>query len=104
MKKKLSLVMILMLLASLTAFGGGRRDARSGDQVELVVFAAASLTNTLDEIAVLYRNVAPNVRLVFNFDSSGTLRTQILEGAHSDLFLSAAPLQMNQVWGEVIYY
>ena len=99
MKKIISFAVVLMLMASIAAFGGGRRETPSGPgaQVELVVFAAASMMNTLEEIAVLYREVAPNVRLVFNFDSSGTLRTQIIEGAHCDLFFSAAPLQMNQL-------
>ena len=63
--------------------------------VELVVFAAASLTETLTEIAEQYKAAAPNVTLVFNFDSSGTLKTQIEEGAEVDLFISAAPKQMN---------
>ncbi len=65
--------------------------------VELVVFAAASLTETLGEIAKRYQTAAPHVTLVFNFDSSGTLKTQIQEGASCDLFLSAAQKQMNQL-------
>lgn len=67
----------------------------SGESVQLTVFAAASLTETLNEIAEQYKTVAPNVELVFNFDSSGTLKTQIEEGAECDLFLSAAQKQMN---------
>ncbi len=67
--------------------------------VELTVFAAASLTETLEEIADLYKAEAPDVSLVFNFDSSGTLKTQITEGAVCDLFLSASPKQMNQLDG-----
>ncbi|MCR4923798.1 MAG: molybdate ABC transporter substrate-binding protein [Lachnospiraceae bacterium] len=66
-------------------------------EVELVVFAAASLTETLDEIAKNYKNTAPNVTLIFNFDSSGTLKTQIEEGAACDLFISAAKKQMDQL-------
>jgi len=65
--------------------------------VELVIFAAASMTDTLEEVAVLYRAVAPHVTLVFNFDSSGTLKTQIEEGAECDLFISAAQRQMNEL-------
>ena len=67
----------------------------SGESVQLTVFAAASLTETLNEIAEQYKTVAPNVELVFNFDSSGTLKTQIEEGADCDLFISAAQKQMN---------
>jgi len=65
--------------------------------VELIVFAAASMTETLNEIAELYKAVAPNVTLVYNFDSSGTLKTQIQEGADCDLFISAGQKQMNQL-------
>ena len=65
------------------------------EPVELLVFAAASMTETLNQIAEIYQDVAPNVTLVFNFDSSGTLKTQIEEGADCDVFISAAPKQMN---------
>ena len=69
----------------------------AAEPVELIVFAAASMTETLTQIADLYKQVAPNVTLVFNFDSSGTLKTQIEEGADCDVFISAAPKQMNQL-------
>lgn len=65
--------------------------------VELTVFAAASLTEALNEIAEQYKEVAPEVSLIFNFDSSGTLKTQIEEGAECDIFISAAQKQMNQL-------
>ncbi len=67
------------------------------ESVELIVFAAASLTETLTEIKGLYEAANPNVTLVFNFDSSGKLKTQIEEGADCDVFISAAPKQMNQL-------
>ncbi len=67
------------------------------EPVELVVFAAASLTETLEQIAEDYKAVAPEVTLTFNFDSSGTLKTQIQEGAACDLFLSAGQKQMDQL-------
>ena len=67
------------------------------EPAELIVFAAASLTETLTQIAELYKAVAPNVALTFNFDSSGTLKTQIQEGADCDLFISAGQKQMNQL-------
>ncbi len=67
------------------------------DPVELIVFAAASMTETMSKIAELYKEEAPNVTLVYNFDSSGTLKTQIQEGAECDLFISAGQKQMNQL-------
>ena len=69
--------------------------APAAEPVELIVFAAASMTETMNQIAELYKKVAPNVTIVYNFDSSGTLKTQIQEGADCDLFISAAPKQMN---------
>ena len=67
------------------------------EKVELTVFAAASLTETMTEIAELYHVGHPNVTIEFNFDSSGTLKTQIEEGAVCDLFLSAGQKQMNEL-------
>ena len=67
------------------------------EPVELIVFAAASMTETMSQIAELYNAKAPNVTLTYNFDSSGTLKTQIQEGAECDLFISAGQKQMNQL-------
>lgn len=109
MKKLLSLLLALSLVLALTACGSkddGANDADTQDDaaepVELIVFAAASMTETLNEIAGMYKEVAPNVTLTFNFDSSGKLLTQISEGADCDLFISAAPQQMNAMDGSLI--
>ena len=109
MKKLLSLFLALSLVLALTACGSkddGANDADTQDDaaepVELIVFAAASMTETLNEIAEMYKEVAPNVTLTFNFDSSGKLLTQISEGADCDLFISAAPKQMNAMDGSLI--
>ncbi len=61
------------------------------------MFAAASLTEAMEEIAEAYEKKEPEISLIFNFDSSGTLKTQIQEGADCDLFLSASPKQMDQL-------
>lgn len=96
MKKTISLLLALCMLLSLLS-GCGNKPSADIEEVELIVFAAASMQETLTEIGEKYKAVAPNVTLVFNFDSSGTLKTQIQEGADCDLFISASPKQMNQL-------
>jgi len=102
MKKLFSMLLAMVMALSMTACS---QQAAAGDEssqsetenVELIVFAAASMTETLTEIAEQYKTVAPNVTLTFNFDSSGTLKTQIQEGAECDVFISAGQKQMNQL-------
>lgn len=62
--------------------------------VELTISAAASLTDSLQEIQTLYQQQHPNVTLTFNFAASGTLQKQIEQGAPADLFFSAGSKQM----------
>ena len=71
--------------------------SQAAQSVELIVFAAASLTETLTAIGETYSAENPGVTFRFNFDSSGTLKTQIQEGADCDLFISAGQKQMNQL-------
>lgn len=101
MKKILSLVVTLAMFAILAAGCGSTAAAPAAqpttkaEPVELTVFAAASMTETITQIQALYKTAAPEVTLIINFDSSGTLKTQIEEGADCDLFISAAQKQMN---------
>lgn len=88
-------VALIMTLAAAAAFLLGCGNSRPPEKTELIVFAAASLTETLTEIGDAYMSENENVTLVFNFDSSGTLKTQIQEGAHCDIFLSAGQKQMD---------
>ena len=75
--------------ASSAAGSAAASSEAAGESVELIVFAAASLTETLNAIAETYSADHPGVTFRFNFDSSGTLKTQIEEGADCDLFISA---------------
>ena len=79
----------------------GAQDTQSAQMTELTVFAAASMTETLNRIAEDYRTVEPNVSLTFSFASSGDLLSQIKEGADCDVFISAAPKQMNALDGSL---
>lgn len=79
----------------------GAQDTQSAQTTELTVFAAASMTETLNQIAEDYKTVDPNVSLTFNFASSGDLLSQIREGADCDVFISAAPKQMNALDGSL---
>ena len=97
----------LTTAAALTACGSSASSAAASsaaassgaaaEPVELIVFAAASLTETLTAIGETYPAESPGVTFRFNFDSSGTLKTQIQEGADCDVFISAGQKQMNQL-------
>ena len=119
MKKCLSLLLALCLTFSLTACGSKTEpaadaandsqttdntpaEAPAGKPVELIVFAAASMTETMNQLKEMYEQNNPNVTITYNFDSSGKLLTQIKEGADCDLFISAAPTQMNAMDGSLI--
>lgn len=111
MKKRSKAMTALMALAmtmtaGLTGCGSantntnadtGSAASDSGKKTELVVFAAASMTETLNQIKTDYEAQHKDVTLTYNFDSSGTLKTQIQEGATCDVFISAAQKQMDQL-------
>lgn len=107
MKRILAILLVLILSVSvLTACSSDKKDSsdKSDDKSdgaavkgEIVVFAAASMTETLTELGDAFKEEHPDVTLTFNFDSSGTLKTQIVEGADCDLFISAAQKQMNEI-------
>lgn len=104
MKKRSKAIAALLALAvSMTACltGCGRTNtdtnADASEKTELVVFAAASMTETLNQIKTDYEAQHKDITLTYNFDSSGTLKTQIQEGAICDVFISAAQKQMDQL-------
>lgn len=83
----------------LTGCGGEKNTQSNADKpeeaAELNVFIAASLSDVMGEIANVYNETHPNVKINFNADSSGTLMTQIQEGFECDIFFSAAQKQMD---------
>lgn len=96
MKRK-PLVCACLMSTLLLPMWGCHSTPTTSEQTEVVVFAAASLESALTQIAQTYEAQHEDVKLTFTFDSSGTLKTQIEEGAVCDLFLSAAQKQMNQL-------
>jgi molybdate transport system substrate-binding protein len=104
MKKNLIAILALLTLVITTVFYGcssapaatptPAAAAKPAATVELNISAAASLTDAMNKIAQSYKKTAPNVKLTFNFGASGTLQTQIEQGAATDVFISAATKQM----------
>lgn len=101
MKTLLTSCLSFAMVIAMTGCGASSGESASApsneEKKEIVVFAAASMTETLDQIKVDYEKEHPDVILTYNFDSSGTLKTQIEEGATCDIFISAAQEQMDQL-------
>lgn len=104
MKKGILWMVIVALALGLVSCGKAQQSEtmtetpeEAEEKTELVVFAAASMTETLTQISDLYKAENQNIELIFNFDSSGTLKTQIQEGAACDLCIFAGQKQMNQL-------
>ncbi|MCI7330187.1 MAG: molybdate ABC transporter substrate-binding protein [Selenomonadaceae bacterium] len=103
--KKLTTALALMVSAAFLVTGCGGQSASTsssssssssgGSQKVLHVSAAASLTNVMQDIAKEYEQQHPDVKVEFNFGSSGALQQAIENGGQSDLFVSAAQKQMN---------
>ncbi len=99
-KKVAAAILAGTMAFALAGCGSEKQDSQvagNGEKVHLTVFAAASMTETMTQIAEQYQKEHPNVEISFNFDSSGTLKKQIQNGADADLFISAAQKQMNQL-------
>ncbi|RED58645.1 molybdate ABC transporter substrate-binding protein [Cohnella lupini] len=84
----------IAIILLITTIGCGRIDSESSSRTEILVSAAASLTDSLYEIESRYEKDHPDIDIVYNFGSSGALQQQIEQGAPADLFLSAGTKQM----------
>lgn len=103
MKKRI----LAALLAGVTAFSlaacssggssGQAEDNGDAEETEIQVFIAASLNTVMTELAEMYHEEHPEVKITYNPDSSGTLLTQIREGYECDIFFSAAQKQMDDL-------
>ncbi|HEY6608836.1 MAG TPA: molybdate ABC transporter substrate-binding protein [Candidatus Limnocylindria bacterium] len=89
--------MAILLLVSACGSRGSSTSAEPGLEGELLVFAAASLTDALAEVESAFEDTNPGVDIQLNLASSSALREQILEGAPADVFMSANASNMDQV-------
>lgn len=94
---KKTVVLILISLMAVSGVFAQSVPEKKEEKTKLVVFAAASMTETMTRIKEMYESTHPGVEIIYNFDSSGTLKTQIEQGADCDLFISAAQKQMNEL-------
>ena len=100
MKKTLLPLCLLILLSACGASGTvSTGDIFGRRNIELTIFADASLSDALEEIAGRYREASPWIRTRFLFASSGELSLRIRDGATCDIFLSASPAPMDALDG-----
>ena len=97
MKKKIAAMIMTVALAAASLAGCGTQKADTAQETTVTLFAAKSLNTVMEELIVAYQEKHPNVKIVGSYDSSGTLMTQIEEGAACDVCFSAAQKQMNQL-------
>lgn len=99
--KKITLISVICMVVALIVAGcggaGQTPPAQAVQPVELNVSAAVSLKDALAEIQKKYEAANPGVKLVYNLGASGSLQKQIEQGAPADLFISAAPKQMDEL-------
>ena len=99
MRKKLIAAMMAGVLSA-GMFSTGVFAADTDLKGEVNTFIAASLSNAMEEIQKDFNETYPDVEILYNADSSGTLQTQIEEGARCDIFFSAADKQMDALVDE----
>ena len=100
MKKKIMTIMLAGAMAAGMSAGSVQAAAAEDASGDLYVFIAASLSNAMEDIQKDFNKEYPDVNILFNADSSGTLQTQIEEGSRCDVFFSAATKQMDALVDE----
>ena len=97
-KPLLAVLALLTAACGPTALAGlsGANGAAGEPDREIVVFAAASLTDAFREIGAGFEAAQPGRRVVFNFGASSQLRTQLEQGARADLFAPASQLELER--------
>lgn len=93
-KMKKTIVLCGMILTVVLLMSCSKKQEKKSE-TEITILAAASLTEVTEKLAEEYKKIAPEIKLTFSYGSSGTLQTQIEEGAPADLFISAASKQMD---------
>lgn len=91
----ISLLLFSLAVAGCTSSENGDKAQENASQKEVYIVAAASMTDAVKEIGANYEKQHPDVKLMYNFGSSGALQSQIEQGAPADVFISAAQKQMN---------
>ena len=102
--KVTAIFLTILMAAGLSACGASKQQTKGEKEetevqkrAELTVLAAASMTDAMQEIGEAYQKEHPDISFIYQFDSSGTLKTQIEEGAPADIFISAATKQMDEL-------
>ncbi|WP_093795840.1 molybdate ABC transporter substrate-binding protein [Sporomusa acidovorans] len=94
------LALVVFSVFALVGCGSGQQNPPAAQQtqpIEINVSAAVSLKDALAEIQNNYQAKNPNIKLVYNLGASGSLQKQIEQGAPADIFISAAPKQMDEL-------
>lgn len=94
--KRIFVAALALLLATESLFAGGKPEAKQSEKapVELLVAAAASLTDAMGELLPMYLAKTGYVTVTATYGSSGSLQKQIEQGAPVDVFFSASPKQV----------
>ncbi len=91
-RKQFIALMLTIVVTACTASNSNQENTSKGT---LTLSVAASVQDAMKAVQTIYQKENPNIDIVYNFGSSGSLQQQIEQGAPTDIFISAAPKQMN---------